>query len=130
MDYRILGPLEVSHEGSLLDVGGPRHRRLLSVLLVNAGDVVSAERLINALWGEDPPNSAPSMLHVRVSEIRHALRHGRVDRNAGLVTYHSGYQLQVGVDELDSRRFERLAAAGRQALTRSDNVIASTKLRG
>ena len=35
--------------------------------LVNAGDVVSAERLINALWGENPPNSAPSMLHVRVS---------------------------------------------------------------
>jgi DNA-binding winged helix-turn-helix (wHTH) protein len=65
------------------------------------------------------------MLHVRVSEIRHALRPGRVDRNAGIVTYHSGYQLQVGVDELDSRRFERLAAAGRQALTRSDNVIAS-----
>jgi predicted ATPase len=69
------------------------------------------------------------MLHVRVSEIRHALRRGRVDRDAGIVTYHSGYQLQVGVDELDSRRFERLAAAGRQALTRSDNVIASTKLR-
>jgi predicted ATPase len=69
------------------------------------------------------------MLHVRVSEIRHALRQGRVDRNAGIVTYHSGYQLQVGVDELDSRRLERLAAAGRQALTRSDNVIASTKLR-
>ena len=129
MEYRILGPLEVSYGGSLLDVGGPRHRKLLSVLLVNAGDVVSSERLINALWGEDPPYSAPSMLHVRVSEIRNALRGGRVDQNAGIVTQHSGYQLQVGVDELDSRRFERLAAAGRQALTRSDNVIASAKLR-
>ena len=129
MEYRVLGPLEVSHGGYLLDVGGPRHRKLLSVLLVNAGDVVSAERLINALWGENPPNSAPSMLHVRVSEIRHALRHGRMDKNAGIVTYHSGYQLQVEVDELDSRRFERLAAAGCQALTRSDNVTASTKLR-
>ena len=77
---------------------------------MNAGDVVSSERLINALWGEDPPNSAPNMLHVRVSEIRNALRGGRVDQNAGIVTQHSGYQLQVGVDELDSRRFERLAA--------------------
>lgn len=129
MEYRILGPLEVFHGGSLLDVGGPRHRKLLAVLLVNAGDVVSSERLIDALWGEDPPNSAASMLHVRVSEIRSALRAGRLDRNAGVVTQHSGYQLQVGVDELDSRRFERLAAAGRQALARDDNASASSKLR-
>ena len=129
MEYRILGPLEVFHAGIPIEVGGPRHRKLLAVLLVNAGDVVSSERLISALWGEDPPISAPSMLHVRVSEIRNALRAGRVDRNAGIVTRHSGYQLQVGVDELDSRRFERLAAAGRQALTRGDNVSASAKLR-
>ena len=129
MEYRILGPLEVFHAGSLLDVGGPRHRKLLAVLLVNAGEVVSSERLIDALWGEAPPNSAPGMLHVRISEIRNALRSGRVDRNAGIVTRHSGYQLQVGVDELDSRRFERLAGAGRQALASGDDVKASAKLR-
>jgi predicted ATPase/DNA-binding SARP family transcriptional activator len=129
MEYRILGPLEVFHAGSLLQVGGPRHRKLLVLLLLNAGDVVSCERLIHALWGQDPPASAQSMLHVRVSEIRSALRTGRLDRDAGIVTRHPGYRLQVGVDELDSRRFERLAAVGRQALTRGDNVSASTKLR-
>ena len=76
MEYRILGPLEVFDAGILLAVGGPRHRRLLVVLLLNAGEVVSSERLISALWGEDAPNSASAMLHVRVSEIRTALRGG------------------------------------------------------
>lgn len=129
MEYRILGPLEVVDAGALIDVGGPRHRKLLAVLLVNAGDVVSAERLIDALWGEDPPNSAASILHVRVSEIRNALRAGRLDRSAGIVTQRSGYRLEVEIDELDSRRFERLAAAGRQALARADNASASARLR-
>lgn len=129
MEYRILGPLEVFDAGIPLAVGGPRHRRLLTVLLVNAGEVVSSERLVSALWGEDAPNSAPAMLHVRVSEIRTALRGGGADRNAGIVTQRSGYRLEVGVDSLDSRRFERLAGEGRQALARGDNVSASTKLR-
>jgi DNA-binding SARP family transcriptional activator len=88
MEYRILGPLEVFHKGSLLQVGGPRHRKLLALLLLSAGDVVSCERLIHALWGQDPPASAQSMLHVRVSEIRSALRTGRLDRDAGIVTRH------------------------------------------
>ena len=72
--FRILGALEIFHAGSLLQLGGPRHRKLLAVLLVNAGDVVSSERLISALWGESPPNSAAAMLHVRISEIRASLR--------------------------------------------------------
>jgi hypothetical protein len=49
VEYRILGPLEVFHAGIPIEVGGPRHRKLLTVLLVNAGDAVSSERLINGL---------------------------------------------------------------------------------
>src|ERR1700722_6993076 len=129
MEYRVLGPLEVLHAGSLLPVGGPRHRKLLATLLLNAGGLVSSERLIGAMWGASPPGSAAAMLHVRISEIRAALREDEADRNAGIVTQHSGYLLEVGVDALDSRRFERIAAAGRQALVAGNNVIASTKLR-
>jgi predicted ATPase/DNA-binding SARP family transcriptional activator len=129
MEYRILGPLEVFDAGVLLAIGGPRNRKLLAVLLVNAGAVVSSERLVSALWGEDPPDSAPAMLHVRISEVRNALRGAGLDRNAGIATEHSGYRLEVGVDALDSRRFERLAAEGRQALARGDNVSVSAKLR-
>jgi len=129
MEYRILGPLEVFHGESPLQVGGPRHRKLLTVLLLYAGEVVSSEHLISALWGEEAPASAPAMLHVRISEVRSALRGGGADVGVGIVTQHAGYRLEVGIDALDSRRFERLAAAGHQALALGDNATASTKLR-
>jgi predicted ATPase/DNA-binding SARP family transcriptional activator len=129
VEFRILGPLEVSHAGSPVPVGGPRHRALLTVLLVHADEVVSTERLIQALWGDEAPNSASAIVHVRVSELRKALRAGRPDRDAGLLTRGSGYVLQVGVDALDARCFERLVAAGRQALAGGDHESASANLR-
>jgi predicted ATPase/DNA-binding SARP family transcriptional activator len=129
MEYRILGPLEVFHGGSLLQVGGPRHRKLLAVLLLYAGEVVSSEQLIDTLWGAEAPASAAAMLHVRISEVRSALRGGDADADAGIVTQHGGYRLEVGIDALDSRRFERVAAAGHQALALGDNATAGAKLR-
>jgi DNA-binding response OmpR family regulator len=51
MEFRILGPLEVSDGGAALSLGGPRHRKLLAVLLTHANEVISTERLIHALWG-------------------------------------------------------------------------------
>jgi predicted ATPase/DNA-binding SARP family transcriptional activator len=129
MEFRILGTLQVSHAGSLLAIGGPRHRTLLTVLLVSANEVISAGRLIESLWGEESPKSAPAMLHVRVCELRAALRAGRPEHSAGLLTRGGGYLLQVGADELDARRFERLAASGRQAMARADYESASASLR-
>jgi DNA-binding SARP family transcriptional activator/tetratricopeptide (TPR) repeat protein len=114
--FRILGPVEVVHEGQVAPVGGPRHRRLLAALLLHAGQVVSAARLIDALWGDEPPRSAPSMLQVRVSELRAALRVA----GASLLTRDGGYLLRAGPDELDAWRFERLAAAGAAALADGD----------
>jgi predicted ATPase/DNA-binding SARP family transcriptional activator len=128
MEFRILGPLAVSHEGSLLAVGGPRHRRLLAALLVGAGSVVSRDRLTEALWGEDPPRSASAMLHVRVSELRAALRAGRPERDAGLLTVGGGYLLDVGDDGLDARRFERLAVRGHQVLGLGEHARAAAEL--
>ena len=129
MEYRILGPLEVFWEGSQVQLGGPRHRKLLAVLLLNAGGVVSAERLISALWGEEPPASAAAMLHVRVSEVRSALRRGGADAGAGIATLHGGYRLEIGADDLDSRRFERLVSDGHQALGQSHYATADANLR-
>ena len=74
MEYRILGRLEVVRGGSPLPLGAPRHRKLLTILLVHADDVVVCERLIEELWGDDAPSSAPAILHVRMSELRNALR--------------------------------------------------------
>jgi 2-polyprenyl-6-methoxyphenol hydroxylase-like FAD-dependent oxidoreductase len=74
VEFRILGPVEVVHADSPVELGGPRHRRLLAVLLLHAGRVVTAGSLTRALWGEDPPRSAPAMLQVRISELRTSLR--------------------------------------------------------
>jgi predicted ATPase/DNA-binding SARP family transcriptional activator len=129
VEYRILGPLEMFHAGVSVVLGGPRHRALLAVLLVHAGEVVSAARLIHALWGDEPPKTASALLHVRIAELRGALRGGRPERSGGLLTRGSGYLLQIGRDELDAARFEELAATGRQALTGGDYQRASTFLR-
>ncbi|MEV6488641.1 winged helix-turn-helix domain-containing protein, partial [Actinoplanes sp. NPDC051633] len=74
MEFGILGPVQVTHAGCELALGGPRHRKLLAVLLLHADEVVPVGQLVDALWGETPPRSARDMLHVRVSELRAALR--------------------------------------------------------
>jgi predicted ATPase/DNA-binding SARP family transcriptional activator len=129
MEYRILGPLEVFDGGSVLRVGGPRHRKLLAVLLLYEGEAVSSDRLIDALWGANPPSSATAILQVRISEIRSALRGGSADADVRIITHQAGYRLAAGIDALDSRRFERLAIAGHQALAHGDSAAASAKLR-
>ncbi|MGH3130811.1 MAG: AfsR/SARP family transcriptional regulator, partial [Gaiellaceae bacterium] len=73
MDVRILGPFDVRANGRVLDLGGPRPRALLAVLVLSGGEVVSADRLVDELWQETPPRSAHHLLHVYVSTLRKAL---------------------------------------------------------
>lgn len=118
MDFRILGPLEVWSGGRPLGLGGVKQRALLAVLLLQAGRVVSADRLIEDLWGEQPPATATSALWVHVTRLRKALNPGGAGGTAGsvLVTRAPGYLLRVEPGELDLERFDRLVAEGRQAL--------------
>jgi predicted ATPase/DNA-binding SARP family transcriptional activator len=110
VEFRLLGPLEVMGEdGAPIALGGPRPRALLTVLLLNANDVVSADRLIDAIWGEAPPASAANALQVHVHALRGALGADRIETRA------PGYRLRVGDDELDVERFERLLVDGRPA---------------
>ena len=103
LDFRILGPLEVVERDRALTLGGSRQRTLLAVLLTRANQVVSADRLIDELWGEQPPGNAPNALQYHVSQLRRALGPG-----APIVTRDPGYLIRVGPDELDLLRFERL----------------------
>ena len=128
VEYRILGRTEVLQGGTPLGIIAPRHRKLLAALLVHADDVVPADRLIENLWGHDVPRSAPAILHVRISELRGALRGGGASDTAGIVTRGSGYSLVLGPDDLDARSFERLSTAGHSALRQGDNLGASTRL--
>src|SRR5437868_4256027 len=106
MDFKILGPLEVADEGRVLEVGGSRQRQLLAILLLHRNDVVSSDRLIDHLWGAQPPPTAGKSLQVHVSRLRKALgARGR------LVTPGSGYSLRADAEDIDAARFARQAEA-------------------
>jgi DNA-binding SARP family transcriptional activator/class 3 adenylate cyclase len=103
-DFRILGPLEVLHDGEALALGGRRPRSVLALLLLHAGEVVSTDLLIDELWGEEPPRTAMTSLQNTISQLRKVLGADR------LLTRPPGYVLRIEDDELDLRRFERLVA--------------------
>ena len=73
MEFGILGPLEVVEQGRALPLGGARQRTLLALLLTHANEVVSADRLIDELWGATPPQSSANALQYHVSQLRKAL---------------------------------------------------------
>ena len=107
MDFRILGPLEVLDEGHPLDLGGPKQRALLTLLLLRRPGVVSSERLIDELWAGRPPATAAKSIQVYVSRLRKVLGEGV------LITRERGYGLQLEPDQVDLDRFEHLLEEGR-----------------
>src|SRR5690242_17926129 len=105
--YSVLGPLEVSEGGRVVEVAGGRLRALLAVLLLHANRVVSVDSIVDSLWGDEPPETAAKAVQVLVSQLRKALGRERV------VTRAPGYVLRVGEGELDVDRFQGLVEAGR-----------------
>jgi DNA-binding SARP family transcriptional activator len=119
MDFRLLGPLEVAGNEGSLTLGGTKQRSLLAMLLLHANQVVSTDRLIDALWGASPPITCGKSIQVYVSRLRKAIGDSR------LVTHAPGYVLYVDPAELDLAHFEQLVAEARRAAPES----ASAKLR-
>src|SRR5450755_761798 len=112
MRFCVLGPLEAYADRRSVAVGGGRQRALLALLLVHAGEVVSRDRLIEELWAGNPPPGGSQSLDVYLSRLRKAFREaGATDV---LATRAPGYVLRA--EETDARRFESLAAEGREAL--------------
>jgi predicted ATPase/DNA-binding SARP family transcriptional activator len=129
MRFGILGPTQVRRgDGREITVGGPRLRALLALLLVDAGKVVTLERLIDGVYGGNPPGEATNALQSQVSRLRHLLRDE--DRPGSPVEFlPAGYRLAVDADQVDAHRFERLAAEGRRALGAGDPPHAASLLR-
>ena len=101
MEFRILGPLEVRAGERVVAVGGMRRRAVLGLLLLEANRVVSVDRLVDGVWGDDPPASAQASLQNHLVRLRRELG----DR---LVTRPPGYLLRVAPGELDLDTFRRL----------------------
>lgn len=119
MNFNILGPFEVrDRNGAEVRVPGGRERALLVLLLIHCGEVVSTDRIVDALWGEHPPGTAAKAVQGYVSHLRRALEPGHEAGTADglLLTRPPGYVLHTDELAVDAARFEQLAAEGRRAL--------------
>jgi DNA-binding SARP family transcriptional activator len=115
----------VWHAGRQVAVAGGRQRALLAILLLHAGEVVSSDRLIDDVWGEEPPEAGGAALRVRISQLRRSMG----PAGGLLVTRPPGYVMHLAPDQLDLRRFERLAEDGERALAGDDPGTAAETLR-
>jgi len=131
VQFRLLGPLEAQDGERRVELGRPKQRALLAVLLVHANHVVSLDRLIEELWGEEPPPQAAASLQTYVSNLRRALDPGRPARAPSrvLVSQPPGYRLVVGAGDLDAARFAALAEEGRRLLGAHRAAAAARVLR-
>jgi DNA-binding SARP family transcriptional activator len=103
-----LGPLAVREGGRELPITGSKERSVLAMLLLEEGRVVSADRLIDELWGDEPPPTARGSLQVRIAGLRQALGKERI------VSEGRGYRVQLEPGELDVTRFQGLLEQGRE----------------
>jgi DNA-binding SARP family transcriptional activator len=124
MEFRVLGPLEVVDDGGRpIPLGGARQRALLAALLLHANETVARDRLMDELWGDQPPASGAKALQVAVSQLRKSLGDGILQTRPG------GYVLEVGPDQLDANRFERLREEARASLAAGNAERAAETLR-
>lgn len=130
LHFRILGPLEAERDGELLALGGMRQRAVLACLLISAGRVVPADRLIDDVWDGKPPAAAQATLQGYISNLRKALDPGRPKGAAPalLPNRAGGYVLEAEADAVDARRFERLSHEGRRMLASGEALEAREAL--
>src|SRR5712691_7174767 len=121
--FSLLGPLSLSRDGEPTAIGGQKPRALLAALLLEPNRVVSRDRLIDALWGELPPDTARNTIQVYVSQLRKLLPDGALE------TAPPGYRLVVDPETVDVFQFVRLGDEGRSRLAAGDAAGAAETLR-
>jgi DNA-binding SARP family transcriptional activator len=124
MEFRVLGPVEIRAGDRTLDVGHARQRAVLVVLLLDLGRVVPAGRLIDRVWGEDPPAAVRNALYGYIGRLR-AILASTADGHAALSRRQGGYLLEAGAEQLDLHRFRSLIG---QAAAAADDDGAAEKL--
>src|SRR4051794_12634354 len=118
MELLVLGPIEARMDGCQIPLGASKQRAVLAMLSLRANSTVSADELIEGLWGEHPPATAAKMVQQYISQLRRLLAEGN-GRGSAIVTRGRGYELRIPPDDVDALRFVGLVERGaaRQALT-------------
>jgi len=119
MEFRVLGPLAAAADGAEADLGPPKQRALLAILLLHPGQIVSLDRLISLLWGESAPRTALHSVEIYVSGLRRALE--ALGASDVIVTRPPGYLLNAERDSIDAWRFEHLVHDGARLLESGDS---------
>jgi DNA-binding SARP family transcriptional activator/class 3 adenylate cyclase/ABC-type glycerol-3-phosphate transport system substrate-binding protein len=111
LEFRLLGPLEVTEEGRQVPLAGPRQRLVLAHLLLSANRVLPMEEVVDRVWDSDPPKAARNTIQSYVSHLRNAIGADRIELRT------PGYVLHAEPEELDVLRFEQLLRRARRQLS-------------
>ncbi|SEL43553.1 AfsR/SARP family transcriptional regulator [Nonomuraea pusilla] len=133
VSFGLLGPIRVWRNGEELEVGSPRQRGMLALLLLNEGRQVTLDEIVSALWGREAPPSAVGNARTYVSRLRRVLTDGGaagLGAEAEIRSAGRGYQLVVHPGAVDVTVFRQTTAAAREARERGEITEASRLLRG
>lgn len=111
MEFNLLGPLEVIRDGRAIPVDGQRKKIILAMLLLEPGRVISVSRLVDAIWGEAPPQTARDQVQIAISALRRTFDASQ----SIIVTRSPGYLITVPGTAMDHMRFESLIAESESA---------------
>jgi DNA-binding SARP family transcriptional activator len=113
--FKILGPLSVLADDGQVKVGGPRHRTILALLLLNPERTVSVDKLVDAVWGDQPPATARTQVSICIAALRKSFRKAGIAEEV-IVTAHPGYLLRASGHLLDSLEFSALVSSAERAV--------------
>ncbi|WP_084961150.1 AfsR/SARP family transcriptional regulator [Thermoactinospora rubra] len=129
--FKVLGPLEIAHDGRSCTPTPHKLRQVLALLVLRANQIVPTDLLVQELWGDDPPKSAQTTLHTYVYQLRKLMERDGLCRRGEepIQTRPPGYLLRAGQADVDAFVFERLARRGRRLLEDGDAARAAAVLR-
>lgn len=126
--FGVLGPLEIWAGNRQVQIGARRMQVILAMLLLEPGRVIVRERLVDAVWGDNPPTTARTQIQICMSGLRRRL--GGLGAPDLITTHPAGYALSVPEEAVDLLRFRRMIALGRERARRLDALGSVTHLRG
>jgi SARP family transcriptional regulator, regulator of embCAB operon len=112
LNFSVLGPLQLTVEGTPVSLGAPKQRAVLAMLVINRNRPVGVESLINAVWDESPVPAARASIHSYISNLRRLLGNAGIDTHTVLVSAPPGYRLNVADADCDLGRFTVEMTAG------------------